>query len=135
MKRKNPWIAAIGNFLFQGIGFIYLEATPFVLIGAILFVYTLIGTAINWSTSTFLDPLTVISTFVHASLWAALGYVCAEYVNKCALQPPPSPPSEHMPPPPAPTPLPKIYCVYCGIENPIDAVFCQKCGKKMVKPT
>jgi len=137
MKRKNPWIAAILNFLFQGIGFIYLETTPFIVIGSVLFLYTLIGTAITWST--LLNPLTVVSTFVSAFIWAALGYVCAEYVNKCALQPPPSVPSEHMPPPapppPAPTPSPKIHCVYCGAENSTVAIFCQKCGKKIVKPT
>lgn len=29
-----------------------------------------------------------------------------------------------------PTPR-KIYCRHCGTENPEDAVFCQKCGKKV----
>ncbi|MGQ9680759.1 MAG: hypothetical protein ACUVV4_08365 [Candidatus Bathyarchaeia archaeon] len=28
-------------------------------------------------------------------------------------------------PPPTPVPSEKVYCVYCGAENPIDAVFCR----------
>jgi len=24
-----------------------------------------------------------------------------------------------------------VYCVYCGAENPTDATFCQKCGKRL----
>jgi len=25
----------------------------------------------------------------------------------------------------------KAYCIHCGAENPTDAMFCQKCGKKI----
>jgi len=28
-----------------------------------------------------------------------------------------------------------IYCVDCGAENPVDAVFCRKCGKEILKLT
>ncbi|MDH5376186.1 MAG: zinc-ribbon domain-containing protein [Candidatus Bathyarchaeota archaeon] len=56
-------------------------------------------------------------------------------------QPPPSPtlPTPTLPPAPEPRPSPpqpsaKIHCVYCGAENQPDAVFCQKCGNKLVKP-
>jgi hypothetical protein len=26
---------------------------------------------------------------------------------------------------------PPMYCVHCGAENPADATFCQKCGKRL----
>jgi hypothetical protein len=29
--------------------------------------------------------------------------------------------------------LPGVFCRYCGFENEFDAVFCQKCGKSLVK--
>src|SRR5208282_5444697 len=29
------------------------------------------------------------------------------------------------------TPQPKIYCSSCGAENPPEATFCVKCGKKI----
>jgi|GEM_PF-1114547 len=38
MKQKNPWIAAILNFVFPGIGFAYLGSTAFILAGIILFI-------------------------------------------------------------------------------------------------
>lgn len=141
MKRKNPWITAILNFLIPGIGFIYLGTTPFVIGGAVLFIFGILETAITWST--ILDPLTIALSFLFAFFWAALGYIAAEYVNKHMPSPTPAVPPEPLrapaPSPPAPTPAsttpPKIHCVYCGAENPTDAIFCQKCGKKRVKPT
>jgi uncharacterized membrane protein len=43
-------------------------------------------------------------------------------------------------PPPAPPPTPTVavsvekkYCRYCGTENKADAVFCEKCGKKITE--
>jgi len=53
--------------------------------------------------------------------------------------PPPPPPTPATPPAvlepqPPPKPSHKIHCVHCGAENQIDAVFCQRCGKKIVKP-
>jgi len=41
--------------------------------------------------------------------------------------PAPAPP----PTPAAPVAVKKKFCRYCGTENKIDAVFCQKCGKKL----
>ena len=38
MKKKNPWIAAILNLLFPGIGFAYLGSTALILSGIVLFV-------------------------------------------------------------------------------------------------
>lgn len=137
MKRKNPWIAAILNFLIPGIGFIYLGTTPFIIGGAVLFIFVILETAITWST--ILDPLTIALSFLFAFFWATLGYVAAEYVNKHVPPPTPAVPSEPLRAPalspPAPTPSLKIHCVYCGAKNPTDAIFCQKCGKEIVKPT
>src|SRR6266568_5076063 len=28
----------------------------------------------------------------------------------------------------------QVYCVHCGAENPTDATFCQKCGKRLPTP-
>jgi hypothetical protein len=38
MKKKNPWIAAILNLLFPGIGFAYLGSAPLIICGIILFI-------------------------------------------------------------------------------------------------
>jgi hypothetical protein len=38
MKKKNPWVAAILNLLFPGIGFAYLGSTAFILAGIVLFI-------------------------------------------------------------------------------------------------
>ena len=38
MKNKNPWVAAILNFLFPGMGFAYLGSTALILAGIVLFV-------------------------------------------------------------------------------------------------
>ena len=35
----------------------------------------------------------------------------------------------------SPQPSEKVYCIYCGAENATDAIFCQKCGKKIIKST
>ena len=54
--------------------------------------------------------------------------------------PPPTPPTPVAPPvapepqPSPPKPPAKIHCVHCGAENQINAVFCRKCGEKIVKP-
>ena len=44
--------------------------------------------------------------------------------------PPPSAPAPTPSPAPAQTPS-KAYCFYCGAENSIEAIYCQKCGKTM----
>jgi MFS family permease len=54
------------------------------------------------------------------------------------LPPPPptraAPPATPEPRPSPPEPFAEIHCVYCGAENRPDAIFCQSCGKKIVKP-
>lgn len=38
MKKKKPWLAAILNFVFPGIGFAYLGSVPLIVAGIALFV-------------------------------------------------------------------------------------------------
>lgn len=38
MRKKNPWVAAILNFIFPGIGFAYLGSGVLILFGIVLFV-------------------------------------------------------------------------------------------------
>jgi hypothetical protein len=38
MKKKNPWVAAILNFFFPGIGFAYLGSAALILAGIVLFI-------------------------------------------------------------------------------------------------
>jgi len=38
MRKKNPWLAAILNLLFPGIGFAYLGSTALILAGIVLFI-------------------------------------------------------------------------------------------------
>ena len=38
MRRKNPWLAAILNFILPGIGFAYLGSVPLIVAGIALFV-------------------------------------------------------------------------------------------------
>ena len=38
MKKKNPWVAAILNLIFPGIGFAYLGSAPLIVGGIVLFI-------------------------------------------------------------------------------------------------
>lgn len=38
MRKKNPWLAAILNLLFPGIGFVYLGSTALIVGGMVLFI-------------------------------------------------------------------------------------------------
>jgi hypothetical protein len=128
MGRKNPLLAAILNFLLPGLGFMYCGTTPFIIGGFSLLMLSLAETAIAFSQP--LTALTLLLSLVGAFVWAVLGYGAVECINKSVLpplQPPPSP----APPPSTPRPSEKVYCVYCGAENPVDAAFCKKCGKKI----
>ena len=42
MKKKNPWVAAILNFFFPGIGFAYLGSASLVVSGIVLFISDLV---------------------------------------------------------------------------------------------
>ncbi|HEX7400885.1 MAG TPA: sugar ABC transporter permease [candidate division Zixibacteria bacterium] len=38
MRKKYPWLAAILNFFFPGIGFAYLGSVPLIIAGIVLFI-------------------------------------------------------------------------------------------------
>jgi len=38
MRKKNPWLAAILNFFFPGMGFTYLGSLPLIVAGIVLFI-------------------------------------------------------------------------------------------------
>lgn len=47
MKKKNPWVAAILNFVFPGIGFAYLGSAILILSGVVFFISDLVVTIIH----------------------------------------------------------------------------------------
>lgn len=81
---KNPWIAAVLNFFFPGLGFVYLGQAEFVLGGIVLFgadlTISCVALAASMDTASFIIVWTVF--FSLSFLWAILGYISAEYVNK-----------------------------------------------------
>lgn len=72
-KAKKPWIAAVLNLIFPGVGFFYIGSTKSIIGGMILFLLTLQGLSVN--------P-------VHpgaggwAIIWAIIGYYVAKRHNK-----------------------------------------------------
>ena len=74
---KNPLIAAILNFLFPGLGFVYLSTPEFVILGSILFFIDLILSIVFITV-----PLFWLIGFCLSFFWAILGYISAEYVNQ-----------------------------------------------------
>jgi len=84
MKKKNPWVTAILNFLFPGLGFIYIGTTEYIAIGSILFIIDIFSTII-------LFPLIfhyiyyMVITIISISLgifFATLGYIATEKYNE-----------------------------------------------------
>jgi len=142
MKTKNPWIAAILNFLFSGLGFVYLWTPLYILGGLTYFLFSLLGWAAILSYPELYPQLAWMWVLSLGSglAWAILGYEAAESINRNVLQPPS--PSLPLPPPqPQPLATPQVapstqiaekkYCRYCGAQNRYDAVFCEACGKKV----
>ena len=46
MKEKNPWIAAILNFLLPGMGFVYLGTPILILAGVTYFLFDFVATSV-----------------------------------------------------------------------------------------
>lgn len=125
MKQKRPWLAALLNVIFPGVGFVYLSKAFYITGGIILILLSVIG---------FLLLLTVegtggaivfiffISLFYVIAL-AAIGYESARQINlniEKSIQNNTEPTTEL-----------DIHCANCGFENPIDSIFCIKCGNKL----
>lgn len=139
MEKKDPWLTAILNFLFGGLGFVYLGTPVLVGVGFLLFIIEILEVIVALSVRRSVDlwPFLLIG-LVNAIALATLGYVATDYVNRqitSSVQATPSrlptepQPSTTISTSPAPS---KIFCVNCGAENPADAKFCKKCGKSMV---
>lgn len=121
------WLKTFGFLLV--IGIIILVAT--LIFGAISSVF---GSA-RWIVSSVLGAL--VSPIYPIAVTSYYYSMVAREQPPPPLPPPPTlatPPAAPEPQPSPPKPSAKIHCVYCGAENQTDAVFCQKCGKKMVKP-
>jgi len=81
-SKKNPWVAAVLNFLMAGVGFIYLEDEVFVLVGVVLFAEGLVNTFLALAFASILEPLTVLLSLLFGVLWGGVGYISAEFVNE-----------------------------------------------------
>lgn len=142
-SRKNPLIVATLNFLIPGIGFIYLGTAPFIIGGFVLFIATIIVTGLTWN---IFDSFVMLLSLVFACLWAILGLIATDYVNKSMQPSLPVKPLETLRIKPPIQPVtedvsrPKkvvhkiekrIHCIHCGEELPSHAAYCRKCGKKV----
>jgi len=84
--------------------------------------------------------LSQIYTTLFVLLGGILGSELANRKRQTATTFPPTPipvppPPSTLPVPPSPVPVAtseeKKFCRYCGGENKMDAVFCEKCGRKV----
>lgn len=73
VKAKKPWIAAVRNLIFPGLGFFYIGSTKSIIGGMILFLLTLLGASVS--------P-THPSSVGWAIIWAIIGYYAAKRHNK-----------------------------------------------------
>jgi hypothetical protein len=113
--------------------------------GLLLLVYLIIfvaGLIFGAISSVFGDADWIVSNVLGSLVSPILPIaVTLYYYSMATREQPPSPPPTPAPTPRAttktrpspPEPFAEIHCVYCGAENRTDAVFCQSCGKKIVK--
>jgi hypothetical protein len=77
-------------------------------------------------------PIIVFNIFWLVVIWS---YLTRPHVKHYLKETPlPSPLAPILPPPPPPSLIAsseKKFCRYCGTENKTDAVFCEKCGKRI----
>jgi len=85
MKEKNPWIAAILNFLFPGIGFAYIGTTMLVVWGVLFCITDIILTIVvaiiltkHMIANLFLIPFQILCAFS----FAGIAFAVAEIYNK-----------------------------------------------------
>lgn len=118
MNRKSQGVAALLNFLFWGVGYIYAGRKVRFGIGLFLFDYILI--AIFWGSNIFLYPQVWIPEIVISILFAWDGYKTAEEVNL-----------EHLADGKSAGKI--LYCQNCGSKIPYNALFCEQCGSRLEK--
>lgn len=95
----------------------------------------LVGLLISNETISFTADVPIVVNQILTTLFVLLaGLAGSELASKrraattFAPTPVPVPP---LPSVPVATSDEKKFCRYCGVENKIDAVFCEKCGKKI----
>jgi len=85
MKKKNPWVAAILNFIFPGIGFAYLGSSVLILFGIVLFVSNVVIQIIYYQHTVGMadrPAFWVFSGVAELSL-AVITFVLTQMRNKC----------------------------------------------------
>ena len=84
MKKKNPWVTAILNFLFYGLGFIYIGTTEYIIIGIILAIIGILLTIISlpFMVNAYMMVLIFITSIGFSCIFAVLGYVLTEKYNE-----------------------------------------------------
>ncbi len=100
--------------------------------GLLLVVYLIIIVAglIFGAISNVFGPLSwLIGSFLSALAAPILPIATTLYYYSMIAREQPGSPAPSTPQPS----MGKIHCVYCGTENKLDAVFCQKCGKRIEK--
>ncbi|MEM2193655.1 MAG: hypothetical protein QXY40_00840 [Candidatus Methanomethylicia archaeon] len=131
MRRVNPILAAILNFIVPGLGFIYIGRRLLVAVGLILISVSIIGAMLDYKDLTFTD---LIASLMYSVVMALLAYIAARKVNMNQL-------NQFVfiarrslrkrlliPPPPG---IYVVYCRQCGCSNPPDSDTCIKCGGKL----
>ena len=141
-----------------GVAFVSPVAAPFIGVGLfivsliVLYIFSLLGAIFYRNSLSILSQKSGEGMFETAGLilligaiipiigevlkfiaWilAAVGFFSIKtpttQVSVVAPSPPPRPPSA----PTMPVSEEKKYCQYCGTENKVEAIFCQKCGKQI----
>jgi len=84
MKKKNPWLAAILNFFFPGIGFAYLGSTALIVAGIVLFVSDLVIAVIyaRYTMGMALRPSYWVFSLLGALALAVITFVLTKNHNK-----------------------------------------------------
>jgi energy-converting hydrogenase Eha subunit E len=132
MRRVNPILAAILNFIVPGLGFIYIGKRLLIVVGLILISISAVGAMFNSESLTVTD---LIISITYSVIMALLAYIAAKKVNMEQLNRfvfvnrRSSRRYLLIPPPPG---VYVVYCRWCGYPNPSDAgSLCIKCGRKL----
>jgi hypothetical protein len=132
MRRVNPILAAILNFIVPGLGFIYIGKRLFTAVGLILIGISIVGAMFNSESLTVTD---LIVSITYSFIMALLAYIAARKVNmeqldrfvfvsRRSLRR-----YSSIPPPLG---VYTVYCRQCGYPNPPDTgSVCIKCGGKL----
>jgi lipid-A-disaccharide synthase-like uncharacterized protein len=98
MRKKNPWVAAILNLIFPGIGFAYLGSTALILAGIILFVSDFAITMIyaKYTMGMASRPSYWVFSILGALSLAVIAFVLTKIFNKSIPPKGQNPPKENL---------------------------------------